>query len=228
MLKQLFALVRGRSHEAAQDFVDGNALVILRQQIRDSAEAVTTARKAVAIAIAQNQQEAAQYRKLVARIEDLEARTVAAIEKGEDDLAREAAGTIAFLETERAASEEAGKNFTTEIERLKGIVRGSELRLRELQRGERIAAATDRTQRLRESSPGAGVSALRDAEETLARLRARQKLIDATASAITEMEHSDDPAAISRKLAEAGCGAPVAPSADDVLARLRKRAGSNA
>ena len=77
MLKQLFALVRGHTHEAAQEVVDRNALIILRQQIRDCADAIAAARRAVAIAIAQNEQEVAQYNRLVARIEDLETRAIA-------------------------------------------------------------------------------------------------------------------------------------------------------
>ena len=77
MLKQLFALVRGRAHEAAEEVVDRNALIILRQQIRDCADAIAAARRAVAIAIAQNEQEVAQYKKLVARIDDLETRAIA-------------------------------------------------------------------------------------------------------------------------------------------------------
>ncbi|TGS65810.1 PspA/IM30 family protein [Mesorhizobium sp. M3A.F.Ca.ET.201.01.1.1] len=223
MLKQFFALVRGRSHEAAEAVVDRNALVILRQQIRDCAEAIAAARRAVAIAIAQNDQEVQQHKKLVDRIEDLEKRTVAALEQEQNELAREAAETIALLEAERTASEDAQKNFGTEIERLKRIVRASEMRLRDLQRGQRIAAAADKTQRLRETAPGSTLSALQDAEETLSRLRARQKQIDAAAAAMAEMEQTGDPAAMSEKLAAAGCGAPLRNSADAVLERLAKR-----
>ena len=222
MLKQFFALVRGHSHEAAEAMVDRNAMVILRQQIRDCADAIAAARRAVAVAIAQNEQEVVQFRKLVARIEDLEKRTIAAIEQSQNELAREAAETIAMLEAERDASSEAQKSFGTEIERLKRIVRASEMRLRELQRGQRIVAAVDSTQRLRESAPGSSLSALKDAEETLLRLRTRQKQIDATAAAMAEMEQSGDPAAVSEKLAAAGCGAPLRSSADAVLERLTK------
>ncbi|WP_192254863.1 PspA/IM30 family protein [Mesorhizobium caraganae] len=222
MLKQFFALVRGRSYEAAEAVVDSNALVILRQQIRDCADAIAAARRAVAIAIAQNEQEVAQFKKLVVRIDDLEKRTIAAIEQGQNELAREAAETIAMLEAERDASSEAQKSFSTEIERLKRIIRVSEMRLRELQRGQRIVAAVDSTQRLRESAPGSSLSALKDAEETLLRLRTRQKQIDATAAAMAEMEQSGDPAAVSEKLAAAGCGAPLRSSADAVLERLTK------
>ncbi len=222
MLKQFFALVRGRSYEAAETVVDRNALVILRQQIRDCADAIAAARRAVAIAIAQNEQEVVQFKKLAVRIDDLEKRTIAAIEQEQNELAREAAETIAMLEAERDASSEAQKSFSTEIERLKRIIRVSEMRLRELQRGQRIVAAVDTTQRLRESAPGSSLSALRDAEETLLRLRTRQKQIDATAAAMAEMEQSGDPAAVSEKLAAAGCGAPLRSSADAVLERLAK------
>lgn len=223
MLKQFFALVRGTAYEQAEAAVDRHAVTILRQQIRDCAEAIGVARRAVAVAIAQNGQEVEQHRRLVARIEDLEERAVAALEQQKTALAREAAETIALLEGERDASEQAQKTFAIEIERLKRVVRQSEMRLRELRRGERIAAATDRTQRLREATPSSGLSALRDAEATLARLRTRQKEMEATAAAIDAMEQEGNPAALSERLAEAGCGAPVRSSADDVLARLRTR-----
>ena len=228
MLKQLFALVRGHTHEAAQEVVDRNALVILRQQIRDCADAIAAARRAVAIAIAQNEQEVAQYNKLIARIEDLETRATLALQGGKHDLAREAAETIALLEVERATSDEAQRSFASEIERLRRIVRGSELRLRDLQRGQRIAAAADKTHRLREAAPGSSLSALKDAEETLSRLRARQKQIDAAATAMAEMELSNDPATLSRKLAEAGCGAPIHASVEAILERLASKAASPA
>ena len=52
MFKQIITLFRGRSYEAAEAVVDRNALAILRQQIRDCAEAISAARKAVAVAIA--------------------------------------------------------------------------------------------------------------------------------------------------------------------------------
>jgi len=107
MLKQIFALVRGHGNDAGEALVERNAMIILRQQIRDCATAVAAARRAVAIAIAQNEQEASQSVRLAARIADLEARTVIALQKGETGLARDAAETIATLEAEAACSAEA-------------------------------------------------------------------------------------------------------------------------
>lgn len=223
MWKQLFALARGRSFEAGQAVVDAHALTILRQQIRDCAEAIAGARRAIAIAIAQNEEEIRSHARVSVRIEDLEGRAIAALEGGKDGLAREAAEAIGLLEAEREASEQAQRNFAAEIARLKRIVADAETRLRALRRGQRLAAAADRTQRLRETAPGSTLSSLRDAEETLARLRARQTQIDAAAFALDEMERAGDPSALSEKLAAAGCGAPVRNSADAVLGRLRKK-----
>ena len=117
MFNSFFALIRGRSHESSQAVIDASALTILRQQIRDSAAAVTSAKKAIAVAQAQNDREKQQFDVVVARIRDLETRTVEAIEKGEETLAREAAETIAVLEAERDASLEAERRFDREINR---------------------------------------------------------------------------------------------------------------
>ena len=227
MFKQVIALVRSRSYDAADRFTDTNALAILRQQIRDSAHAVEMARKAVAVAIAQNRQEERQHQKILARIADLEARTISAMEQSKDDLAHEAAETIAILEAERDTSETAQKKCTIEIERLKKVVKHAEMRLRDLQRGQRVAAATEKTQKLRGVAPAVGLSTMRDAEETLKRLQRRQQEIDATNAAIDEMTHNDDPSAMSKKLAAAGCGAPIQSSAEQVLARLSAKTTKN-
>lgn len=228
MFKQLSTLVRGKSHEAVEAVADRNAIVILRQQIRDCAESVAAARKAVAVASAQNELELAQQAKLKNRIEDLEKRAVVAMGQGKDDLARDAAETIALLEAERETSREAQHDFEREIGRLKRIVRDSEARLRELQRGQQLVSAVDKTQKLRDIAPNAGMTAMKDAEETLQRLQMRQKQIDATAAAMEEMARSGDPGSMSERLAEAGCGAPIKSSADDVLKRLAKRAKKSA
>ncbi len=223
MFKQIITLIRGAANQTAEELTDRHALAILKQQVNDCSSAVITARKAVAIAIAQNEQEIIQHKRLLARMADLEERMLAALELNKNDLAQEAAESIAALETECETTQQAQTLYETEIDRLKGIVRVAEMRLRELKRGQRIATATDKTQRLRETMPGSGLSSLKDAEETLNRLRVRQQQIDTTAEAISEMEETGDPACIINKLAEAGCGTPQKTSAEDVLARLQNK-----
>ncbi|CAK7261506.1 PspA/IM30 family protein (plasmid) [Shinella yambaruensis] len=221
MFKQILTLVRGRAHEAEEAFGDRHALPVLAQQIRDAARGVEAARRAVAVAIAQNRLEAENAERLAARIKDLEARAIAALEKGREDLAIEAAGSIARLETELQNARQVEAEFSGGIDRLRQAVRQSEMRLSALRRGERLALARDRTRRLAHDAPGENT--LADAEATLARLERRQREAELTAEALGTLETGPDPAALAEKLAAAGCGRPLVTSADEVLQRLRSR-----
>ncbi len=222
MFKQIVTLFRGVATQTSEEFTDRHALAILKQQINDCASTVSASRRAVAIAIAQNEQEIVQHKRLVGQISDLETRAIAAIEQGKKILAQEAAESIAVLEAERDVSARAQAQFSAEIKRLKSVVRTAEAKLKELRRGQRLATATDQTQRLRKSHTSNGLTALKDAEETLQRLQVRQQQIDTTADAIAEMEQCENPTQVIERLAEAGCGERLTSSADDVLARLQK------
>ncbi len=229
MFNAILTLIRGRAFEAEQAFIDRNAVPLLAQQIRDAASAIQSARRAVAVAVAQNEQEKSQHAAIAGRIADLENRAVAALQKGNDELARQAAEAIAQLEAERDASEKAQAQFTATIGKLKATVRASEARLQELQRGERLARATEQTQKLTAAcDDNSGLASLDEAEETLARLQAYQNRCEIAASTMKEMDAASRQATIIEKLANAGFGAPLGPSADDVLARLRDRMNSAA
>ncbi|MBB4000231.1 PspA/IM30 family protein [Aureimonas pseudogalii] len=223
MWKQFVALARGHRYEAAEAVLDRDAHVILRQQIRDGAATLERARLAVAVAMTQEREESRRAQTLSVHVADLEERAVSALDAGKDALAREAAETIARLEADLAAARQASESFTAEIARLRRIVADAEDRLRDLRRGQRLAEAAGRVGRLRTSAPGEIGSSLRDAEATLARLRQRQGEADGVALALDEMDRDADPGALSRKLAEAGCGTPLAHGTDAVLQRLNER-----
>lgn len=226
MFKQIMVLIRGQAHMTEQGFADRHAIPILSQQIREAARGVEAARKAVAVAIAQNRIEKDNADRLTAQIADLEQRAIAALAAGKDALAREAAQSLAHLEGELDSSRSAGHAFEADIDRLKQALRQSERRLAALQRGERLAVARDRTQRLTHDVARSDLSSLTDAEATLARLENRQKVIDITADAIDNLRADKNPHVILRKLAEAGCGAPTIITADAVMARLRGKMAS--
>lgn len=225
MIKQILTLMRGASHSAAEEFSDRHALTLLDQQMREAAQGVSAARKSVAVAIAQSRQEKNQHEVLVKRIDDLEQRTIVALKQDKHDLAQEAATCIALMESERETSAEAQELYAKELSRLKLNVQQAEMKLRELRRGQRIATATDRVHKLRDQPLQTGLNTLEDAETTLNKLRQRQTRHDLTSQAIDEMLQTGNPINITEKLAEAGCGTPLKTSAEDVLARLSKKAG---
>lgn len=124
-------------------------------------------------------------------IDDLETRAGAALDKGEEDLAREAAEAIAVLEDERTASIKAQAVFGEEIARLTVAVRRAQARLRELHRGQRVVTARDQVRKVGNRVSVTGQGALTDAEETLAKIESRQEEVDLADAAYAQMTVSD-------------------------------------
>ncbi|MGL3213145.1 PspA/IM30 family protein [Bradyrhizobium sp. BR 1433] len=226
MFKTVFTLFRGTVAVAEEELQDRTALVILDQQMRDAAAAVDRSKRTLALAIAGDQQEGRRLDATNARIADLEQRASAALEGGREDLAREAAQAIANLEAERDAAMTARALFASEITRLKRHVGTAEARIAELDRGRRLARASEAVRSLRRSGIEAArpyESTLPEAEATLKRLRERQMEIQAADEALIEIDAAAGPSATAEKLAEQGFGPRMKSTADDVLARLKAR-----
>ena len=227
MLKTLVTLVRGRTFAIAEEVADQNALLILDQQMRDASGTLDKAKKALAVAVAQDGQESQRLDTTRARIEDLETRAVAAIEAGRDDLATEAAEAIATLEAERDASLTARAFFAAEINKLKGHVLQQQMRFSQLERGRRIARAAEAVRLVRRGRiEGTPIFAgtLAEAEATLDRLREHQVEADAAEAALDALDAANGPIAIAERLSAEGFGPRLRPSAADILARLKERA----
>ena len=221
MFKVMMTLLRGKQAEAVDALADANALTLLDQHIRDASADLDRARRALAIASAQDVSEAGRIESMRAKIADLETRAVAALDGGRDDLAAEAAEAIAGLEADLASANAARASFARETGKLKGMTGDAERRLAELERGRRAARAAEAVRRLR--SRGSETSALRDAEATLKRLRERQIEDEAATAAMEAVEGSAGADLVAEKLENAGFGASTRPSALAVLERLKQR-----
>ncbi|MDA9008869.1 PspA/IM30 family protein [Alphaproteobacteria bacterium] len=223
MLKLLFAFGKGQTTDKVENFADKHAITILRQQIRDSAKAAQIAKKALAISVAQQQQEEAQLKRLNERIADLEERTLIALDHGKDELARESAEAIANVEAERELSEKAVSHYQKENSRLKIKVQKARTALNELERGYRLADVTDKTQRLRSNDSDLCNASLSDAQATLQRLQSKQAEQEFSNDFIDSLDDENSAESVIEKLASNGCGPALRTSADDVIARLNQR-----
>ena len=94
-MKTLSDLLRGTVADQAQAIHDANAVVLLRQQIRDAAGALAVARRELAIAMAHQAGETRAVEALTKRAVALEESAAKALADGREDLATQAAIRIA-------------------------------------------------------------------------------------------------------------------------------------
>jgi phage shock protein A len=177
-----------------------------------------TARRALAIAVAEEAREIVRRDDLTTKVSDLEARAVQAIRAGRDDLAMNAAETIASIRTEIEASERASSRFTMEVALARREVDGQRRRLADLDRGRRLArigSALNGAAALSDS----GRDRLSEAENVLDKINAEND----DARAVRE-EMAPGPDRLIERLSGQGFGPPVGVRATDVMARLRTMA----
>ena len=224
-MRTLSLLMRGAIADNAQALHDANAVTILRQQIRDAAGALATARRELAVAMAYHAAEARALDAIGARIETLSDGARRALADGREDLGSEAAVHIAALEDERSDRRAAAARFAAEIERLKRLVGQGGERLRDLDRGLQTARTTEALRRAglegrRVTALSAG--ALGEAERTLARLREAQAAEADAAEALAGLE-AEAASGIEAALDAGGYGRPRT-DPRTVLDRLRAQA----
>ncbi|MBV9564800.1 MAG: PspA/IM30 family protein [Bradyrhizobium sp.] len=198
---------------------EGASLADLDRTITAARHAHTAARRALAIAIAEEAREAERRAGLVSQLADLEQRAIAALRAGRDGLAREAAEAIAAITTEICASRRAAERFAAEVRLARGEVEAQRRRLAELDRGRRLARVGHA---LNATAPAAraGLDCFSEAEAALARLVAE----NGDARAVRE-EMAPPAERLIERMAEAGFGQPMQVRAGDILARLRDAAG---
>jgi len=226
MFKTIVTLIRGSVAAAEQEVADRTALLVLDQQIRDAAGALDRSRRALAVAIAHDGAEGTRLESTLARLADLDERACAALAAGREDLATEAAETIAVMEADRDAIRQARAVFAAEAAELKAAVAQAGHRLADLERGRRIAQAAEAVRRLKATTCMAGSTpdaALADAEATLKRLRERQSEDAAAEAALQSLDPATAPDAMASRLEQAGFGRRTRTTAADVLDRLRRR-----
>jgi phage shock protein A len=224
VFKTLLILMRGGAARAAEEIADSNALLILDQQMRDSRAALERCKRALALAIAQDEMEGQRLATCNSQIADLEVRVKAALTGNNEQLAYEGAEAIADLEADRDAAMKARALFAAEIGRLRATVAKAEQRMLALHRGRRIARASEAARNLRRSpiaSTHVYESTLSDAETTLARLRERQAEALAGEEALAQLDQATHPSTVAERLAAQGFGPRLQATAADVLARLR-------
>ncbi len=219
--------VRGGVNEAGEAIDDSQALRILDQEIRDADNGLSKSKDALAGIIAKRKLADKKVESIKSSLAEFEGYAMQALDKDDESLATEIAEKMAGLETELLGEEGVAKSFADSEGQLRRAVAQTEANLKRLKRQVDTIKATEMVQRAQAAvaarHSGAG-SSMRNAVDSLERLKAKQAERAAKFEAASELAGSTEEVSLDDKLKAAGIIGGGA-SGGDVLARLKAKQG---
>ncbi len=223
MLETLRSLFRASRAEHEEALIDGNAITLLAQHLRDAKLDVERARRGLAALIARKSAEERQALALDEEIARREADALAAMTAGQEALLHEIADRIAGLEDRKAQASRARGELQRRIDALRETLRDAERRMTALTDELRLARSRSVQRSAREDlDPALQGHALQKAEEVAARLRVSDARMDDTHAALADMRPDAD---LDTRLREAGVDTRHTDRRGAILARLTTRKG---
>jgi len=225
IFKKIMTAIRGGASEMGEAIVDSNATRIFEQEIRDSENHLTKAKRDLTGVMAQQMAASRDVDRLKREVTEHEGYAVQALEKGDETLALAVAEKIAALESDLGNQQQALDSFSGSANRLKELVKKSERQVGEYKRQLSMVKTTESVQKATSAITdnfSSSNSKLLNAKDSLERIKAKQQKFDdrMKAAEVLESENSDN--SLAAQLKEAGIGA-ADNSANSVLDRLKAK-----
>jgi phage shock protein A len=222
---KMITALRGGVNEAGEAIVDGQALRILDQEVRDAGEELKYSKDSLAEIMARQKVAEEKCKQLQKNIAEHEGYAAKALEKGDETLALEVAARIAEFENSLLSEQDAEQGFAQSVTKLRAAIDQAEKNIKRLKQQVDTVKATENVQRAQaavaERHSGSD-SKMRTAMESLERIKERQTLKDAQIKAADEMAKHTGDDSLKTKLEAAGIGTSGS-SAEDILARIKSK-----
>jgi phage shock protein A len=222
MFKTLATLITGANARAEDRVRDAFAIELIDQKIREADATLRAAKATLATLIQRQRSEERQKASLDSRIADLTQRATEALEKDREDLAAEAARSIATMENERSIRVATLTRLEQKIMRLRASIESGHRRIIDLKQGSIQARAVRREQEIQgrlQSTVGSKAS-VEEAEELIARVLGRDDPFEQS-EILRDIDRDLSGDSIADRMADQGFGPANRATAADVLARLR-------
>lgn len=220
---KLLTALRGGVYEAGEAVVDGQALRILDQEIRDADVELRKSREALAEIMAKHKLAAEQANNTAKKVAEYEQYVLKALDADNESLAREVAEKIANLEQTLQDERQQVSDYAASITRLRTAVTQAEGNIKRLKQQVDTVKATESVQRAQMAVAqrySGSQAKMHTAVESLERIKRKQAEQAARMDAADELAKTDTDDVLEEKLRAAGIVAGPA-SADAVLARLK-------
>lgn len=224
MLTTLRVLFDGERARKEERLKDTYAVELIEQRIREAETNLSSAKLTLASLIQRRRSEKRLAETLDGRIATLEGRAKEALEGGRDDLAAEAAQSIADMENERRLRGETIGRLDSRIERLQGSVEAAHRRIVDLRQGAITARAVRREQTIQKrlNKTLVGTSAADEAEALIKRVVDQDDPFEQS-EILRGIDRQLSGQGADEKLADAGFGDPNRVTAEAVLDRLKSK-----
>lgn len=224
ILSQIVTAIRGGATEVGESIVDGQALRILDQEIRDASVELTRSKDAIAGLMAQQKLAQEKAISMERQIDEFEGYAIQAMNKGDESLALDIANKIAELDRDANAERDLATSYSQSVAQTKQAIMQAESNLKRLKQQVDTVKATESAQRAQATIAArhAGTtSAMGTAMSSLERIKERQALQAAKFDAATELDQGET-GDLQARLRGAGITGGDASGAA-VLARLTAR-----
>lgn len=222
MLATLRVLFDGQRARTEDRLKDTYAVELIEQRIREAEANLSAAKLTLASLIQRKRSEQRLADTLDKRIATLEDRAREALKADREDMAREAAQSIADMENERRLRQETIERLTSRIGQFQGSVETAHRRIIDLKQGAITARAVRREQTIqsRLNRSIAGSSAADEAEALIKRVVDQDDPFEQS-EILRGIDRQLSGQDADDKLAEAGFGDPNKVTANAVLDRLK-------
>ncbi len=225
IFKKIMTAIRGGASEVGEAIVDSNATRIFEQEIRDSENHLTKAKRDLTGVMAQQMAAGREVDRLKREVSEHEGYAVQALEKGDETLALAVAEKISTLESELSSQQQALDSFSGSANRLKELVKKSERQVGEYKRQLSMVKTTESVQKATSAITdnfSSSNSKLLNAKDSLERIKAKQQKFDDQMKAAELLESDTADNSLAAQLKEAGIGA-ADNNANSVLERLKAK-----
>ncbi|MBL4678304.1 MAG: PspA/IM30 family protein [Mucilaginibacter sp.] len=224
MFKTLSTLIAGVNARSEDRVRDAFAIELIDQKIREAEAGIKAAKATLASLIQRQRSEERQKQNLDTRIKDMTKRAEQAIENDRDDMATEAAHAIAQMENELAIRRETLARLDQKTVRLRSSIEAGHRRIIDLKQGAIQAKAVRHEQAIqsRLNTTIGRTSNVEEAEELIARVMGRDDPFEQS-EILREIDRDLGHESLADRMADQGFGPATRTTADDVLARLKKK-----
>ena len=224
MFKTLSTLIAGVNSRSEDCVRDAFAIELIDQKIREAETSLKAAKATLASLIQRQRSEIRQRDTLSTRIKDMMVRAQQALEGDREDLAAEAAQAVAQMENELCQRDETCARLDQKVVRLRNSIEAGHRRIIDLKQGAIQARAVRREQAIQSklNSTIGTTSSTEEAEELIARVMGRDDPFEQS-EILREIDRDLGHETLTDRMADSGFGSATRTSADDVLARLKKK-----